>query len=80
MTVSPQGVTQLLVAWRGGDQQALDKLIPLVYDELRRIASRYMKRNILVTLCRPPRWSTKRTCEWSASRMLTGKIVRTFSE
>ena len=44
MTVSPQEVTQLLVAWRGGDQQALEKLMPLVYDELRRIASRYMKR------------------------------------
>ena len=44
MTVSPQEVTQLLAAWRGGDPQALDKLMPLVYDELRRIASRYMKR------------------------------------
>jgi RNA polymerase sigma factor (TIGR02999 family) len=44
MTVSPQEVTQLLAAWRDGDQEALDKLMPLVYDELRRIASRYMKR------------------------------------
>jgi RNA polymerase sigma-70 factor (ECF subfamily) len=44
MTVSPQEVTQLLAAWREGDQDALDKLMPLVYDELRRIASRYMKR------------------------------------
>ena len=44
MTVPPQEVTQLLAAWRDGDQQALDKLMPLVYDELRRIASRYMKR------------------------------------
>jgi len=44
MTTSPQEVTQLLAAWRAGDQQALDKLMPLVYDELRRIASRYMKR------------------------------------
>ena len=44
MTVSTQEVTQLLAAWRDGDQDALDKLMPLVYDELRRIASRYMKR------------------------------------
>jgi RNA polymerase sigma-70 factor (ECF subfamily) len=44
MTASPREVTQLLAAWRDGDQQALDKLMPLVYDELRRIASRYMKR------------------------------------
>ena len=44
MTVAPQEVTQLLAAWRDGDEHALDKLMPLVYDELRRIASRYMKR------------------------------------
>jgi RNA polymerase sigma-70 factor, ECF subfamily len=35
-------VTQLLQAWRNGDQQALDKLIPLVYDELKRLARSYM--------------------------------------
>jgi RNA polymerase sigma factor (TIGR02999 family) len=35
-------VTQLLLAWREGDQQALEKLIPLVYEELRRLARSYM--------------------------------------
>jgi RNA polymerase sigma factor (TIGR02999 family) len=35
-------VTQLLVAWGDGDQTALDKLMPLVYDELHRLAHRYM--------------------------------------
>jgi RNA polymerase sigma-70 factor (ECF subfamily) len=35
-------VTLLLNAWRGGDSSALDRLIPLVYDELRRIAHRQM--------------------------------------
>jgi RNA polymerase sigma factor (TIGR02999 family) len=44
MPKNPQEVTQLLAAWRDGDQQALDKLMPLVYDELRRLAHRYMKR------------------------------------
>ena len=44
MGESPQEVSQLLVDWRNGDSQALDRLMPLVYDELRRIASRYMKR------------------------------------
>src|SRR5262245_8484032 len=44
MEASPQEVTQLLVDWRNGDRQALDKLMPLVYGELRRIASGYMKR------------------------------------
>jgi RNA polymerase sigma factor (TIGR02999 family) len=42
MEFSTHEVTQLLRAWSGGDQQALDKLTPLVYDELRRTAHRYM--------------------------------------
>jgi RNA polymerase sigma-70 factor, ECF subfamily len=37
-------VTRLLVAWQGGDQQAFDNLIPLVYQELRRIAGRARRR------------------------------------
>lgn len=36
-------ITELLLAWRGGDASALDKLIPLVYAELRRLAHRYMR-------------------------------------
>ena len=35
-------ITQLLLAWNEGDQQALDRLIPLVHDELHRLAHRYM--------------------------------------
>jgi len=41
---SQSGVTQLLIEWSNGDQAALDQLIPLVYDELRRLAGRYMHR------------------------------------
>jgi len=40
---SPSDVTQLLVAWRSGDEAALDRLMPLVYDELRRLARRSMR-------------------------------------
>ncbi len=36
-------VTNLLRAWRSGDQAALDKLAPLVYGELRRMSHKYMK-------------------------------------
>ena len=35
--------TRLLQAWRAGDGEALDALIPLVYDEMRRLARRYMR-------------------------------------
>jgi RNA polymerase sigma factor (TIGR02999 family) len=37
-------ITQLLVAWQAGDRRALDALVPVVYDELRRLAHRSMKR------------------------------------
>lgn len=40
----PHEVTQLLVAWSNGDAAALDRLMPLVYAELRRLAHRYMSR------------------------------------
>jgi RNA polymerase sigma factor (TIGR02999 family) len=37
-------VTSLLLRWRAGDKAALDNLIPLVYDELRRLAHYYLQR------------------------------------
>jgi len=40
---SSEGVTELLVRWRGGDQAALDTLMPLVYQELRRLAQHYLR-------------------------------------
>jgi RNA polymerase sigma factor (TIGR02999 family) len=40
---SPADVTQLLLAWNNGDRGALDRLIPIVYDELRRLARHHMR-------------------------------------
>ena len=37
-------VTQLLQAWKGGDGEAFEALLPLVYDELRRLAGRHIDR------------------------------------
>ena len=42
MTNQIAGVTELLQAWSGGEPGALDRLMPLVYSELHRIARRYM--------------------------------------
>lgn len=42
-TLSPEDVTGLLLEWRHGDSAALERLTPLVYGELRRIAHRYMQ-------------------------------------
>ena len=41
---SSAGITQLLVRWNGGDQAALDELMPLVEGELRRLAGNYLRR------------------------------------
>ena len=41
---APQEVSQLLRAWGNGEKAAADKLMPLVYEELRRIARRQMRR------------------------------------
>ena len=43
MTPSQKEVTDLLNDWGNGDQEALNRLMPLVYDELHRLASRYLR-------------------------------------
>lgn len=44
LSFSPNEISLLLAEWSSGNQAALDKLYPLVYDELRRMAHRYMSR------------------------------------
>ncbi len=44
MAQNSHEVTQLLIEWSNGDKAALDKLMPLIYDELRRLAHHYMSR------------------------------------
>lgn len=41
---APSEVTQLLIAWSNGDQAARDRLMSVVYEELHRLARRYMRR------------------------------------
>ncbi len=43
MASKPGEITQLLVAWRQGDEEALRRLMPMVYGELKQMASRYMR-------------------------------------
>jgi RNA polymerase sigma factor (TIGR02999 family) len=44
MDLARQEITSLLTAWRTGDETALNRLIPVVYDELRRLARAHMAR------------------------------------
>jgi RNA polymerase sigma factor (TIGR02999 family) len=41
---SPHRLTELLIAWGNGNQAALEQLFPMVYEELSRLAHRYMRR------------------------------------
>ncbi|HUF23368.1 MAG TPA: sigma-70 family RNA polymerase sigma factor [Vicinamibacterales bacterium] len=43
---SPSGITELLLQWGEGDKRALQKLMPLVYEELRRIARDQLRREV----------------------------------
>jgi len=44
MTQGSQNITELLAGYGRGDKEALDQLMPIVYDELRRQAARYLRR------------------------------------
>lgn len=46
MAQAPQNVTQLLVEGSKGNKEALDQLLPIVYDELRRQAARYLRQEL----------------------------------
>ena len=43
-SLSPKSVTELLAQWHAGDEEALRAVLPRVYDELRRLAHHYMRR------------------------------------
>jgi RNA polymerase sigma-70 factor (ECF subfamily) len=42
LVLKPKEISQLLVEWSNGDKPALDKLVPLVHEELRKLAHHYM--------------------------------------
>ena len=54
----PSDVTALLKAWRGGDQTALERLTPLVYNHLRRLGRQYVRKE------RTDNRAAKQLAEW----------------
>ena len=60
-------VTELLLSWRQGDAAALDRLVPLVYDELRRVARRRLRGELRGTRFSRPHSFTRSTFDWSMS-------------
>ena len=55
-------VTGLLLSWRQGDAAALDRLVPLVYDELRRVARGHLRREARDMRSRRRAWCMRSSC------------------
>ncbi len=53
MRSKPEEISELLRAWNHGDQHARDELMPLIYDELRRVARAYLRREHAVQSLEP---------------------------
>ena len=73
-------VTKILSQINAGDRTAADQLLPLVYDELRKLAAAKMAQEDPGTRCKPRLWSTMRTSGCSVRNSLqTGIHVVTSS-
>ena len=57
-------VTSILHAVKHGEGKTADELLPLVYQELRRLAAHKMANEAAGTLCNPPRSSMRPGCAW----------------
>ena len=80
MTVpSRTHITELLVAWSGGDRGALDRLLPLVYDELHRLAGRQLRRERRAHPAADRAGATRPTCGSSTSATPAGRAGPTSS-
>ena len=74
-----EDISALLAAWSEGNQNALERLTPIVYDELRRLARHYMKESVPATACKQRRWSTKHIRAWWTTNACSGRIALTSS-
>ena len=72
-------VTRLLQEWQDGSREALDRLIPLVYDELHALASRHLSREWRHSRPQTTVVLNEATCNWWDSGTCPGRIVGTSS-
>jgi len=73
-------VTRVLSAIEQGDPQAAEQLLPLVYEELRRLAAQKMAQENPSQTLQVTALSMRRTCDWSmAKKLSTGPVGGTSS-
>ena len=65
-----QPANVLLVRWKAEDREVPEKLVPVVYKELREIARHDLQQSALGILCRAPPRFTKRIFDWSIRNSL----------
>lgn len=73
--VLPDGITQLLHEWSSGNQASLDELVPLVYDELHRMARRYFTRQQAAHVLQPTALLNE-----AYSRLVAGGVGREWKD
>jgi len=80
----PEAISELLVKWTDGDASALERLMPLVYDELRRLARSHLRRERLALTLEPTvlvheaylRLVDQRTVNWQNRAQFFGLAAR----
>ena len=72
-------LTALLLEWRGGREEAMQELLPLVHDELRRIAKRHMAGERPGHVLQATALVNEAYLRWSMSVGSSGRIARTSS-
>ena len=73
-------ITQLLDDIRGGDADASERLLELVYEELRLVTSSKLARETGIKLCRRRHWSMMLGFAWVGINRVRGGVVRIFLE
>jgi hypothetical protein len=78
-TPATHDVTELLQDWSEGDESALERLMPPVYDELHRLAHQHMRREKPGQILQTSRWLMKSIYGWLNRHASIGRIARSFS-
>ena len=72
-------ITELLKRVHEGDPQALNAVIPLVYNELKRLAASHLRREGKRSRFKRRRWFTRLFCGWPGDNIRRTKTVHTFT-
>ena len=75
----PERISQLLTDWANRDPAAREQLVPIVYEELRRLAHHYMRGERSGHTLQTTALVNEAYCAWPESMPCSGATARTFS-